>query len=86
MIAEQLNFPKSPFGNLGFVPRHRKNRTREGHVFRKAGQTLPDTRAILRRSVCGCGIGMSGGKVEMWRGGFRLDISVFRPFRSAVPQ
>ena len=22
----------------------------------------------------------------MWRGGFRLDISVFRPFRLAVPQ
>lgn len=27
----------------------------------------------------------SGCRVEMWRGGFRLDISVCRPFRLAVP-
>jgi len=25
------------------------------------------------------------GRVEMWRGGFRLNISVCRPFRLAVP-
>ena len=25
------------------------------------------------------------GRVEMWRGGFRLDLSVCRPFRLAVP-
>jgi hypothetical protein len=25
------------------------------------------------------------GGVEMWRGGCRLNISVFRPFRLAVP-
>jgi hypothetical protein len=56
------------------------------------GPTLPSPASVGHGSYLGISCRqrrsrttVEDGRVEMWRGGFRLNISVCRPFRLAVP-
>jgi hypothetical protein len=56
------------------------------------GPTLPSPASVGHGSYLGINCRqrrsrttVEDGRVEMWRGGFRLNISVCRPFRLAVP-